>query len=589
MRRGSFTQNTTAQPPQPRWTHIAVTWDRTMVRTYVDGVQVGADARSGYFYEVGDYFSIGGCPDPVHADKTFVGEIDDVSVFHHALGPDEIAAFYAGHGTYRRNTGYPQWQWAQYQVSAFDQSGQFSVIPPPADTRYAGTGYAYGVDSTGTIVGTQMLSNGTFSAVMYRPAEGYTNLNELLSVPNDWNLYTATAVSEAGLILGGGAHAGRPTVFRLNIHTHEIIDVAENLPLPYSTPGLYNPSGGAMNSNGDIVFRLHASWNPWMPERAFMYTDDTGLTDLNDLIDPAAGWVVENATGINDARVITGYARNVSTGVRRAYKLPFSMPQALASNSSLSPTPILDCVAYLDDGQRYAVLGYHNPNSFNVHIEEGADNQIALDGAPASRWPLAPTWFIPGTVVGAVVVPFSIGSTVVWNIEDSSVDTTSAAACQMETTPAGLAAVGGATRSSSSGAGYASGDTGRPRVPIGGRRCRHGSCADIGRRARRSGTDAARDRTTRRRCAPCRIFGRRRWRCAVRDSDCDPGRPRWGRATPEPDLQLASRRRGDGARVGHRWIVEDHTLPANARAGLSRGDAHGPARRCAVNPVRRIR
>ena len=41
-------------------------------------------------------------------------------------------------------------------------------------------------------------------------------------------------------------------------------------------------------------------------EHAFVYTHDTGMTDLNSLIDPSAGWELQYAFGINSSGEIVG-------------------------------------------------------------------------------------------------------------------------------------------------------------------------------------------------------------------------------------------------------------------------------------------
>ena len=38
------------------------------------------------------------------------------------------------------------------------------------------------------------------------------------------------------------------------------------------------------------------------------------MTDLNTLIDPSSGWMLEEATGINDNGWIVGYGYNSATG-----------------------------------------------------------------------------------------------------------------------------------------------------------------------------------------------------------------------------------------------------------------------------------
>lgn len=55
--------------------------------------------------------------------------------------------------------------------------------------------------------------------------------------------------------------------------------------------------------------------------RAILYTEAAGLRDLNALISPRLGWVLEAATDINDAGVIVGYAYNVRSRRSHAVRL----------------------------------------------------------------------------------------------------------------------------------------------------------------------------------------------------------------------------------------------------------------------------
>lgn len=74
-------------------------------------------------------------------------------------------------------------------------------------------------------------------------------------------------------------------------------------------------------------------------KRAMIYTDENGLQDLNELLDPAiTDWFLLSATDINDFREIVGYAIDQSVGQIRAVRLrlistlqPPAAPSALAA------------------------------------------------------------------------------------------------------------------------------------------------------------------------------------------------------------------------------------------------------------------
>jgi probable HAF family extracellular repeat protein len=52
---------------------------------------------------------------------------------------------------------------------------------------------------------------------------------------------------------------------------------------------------------------------------AFLWSDGTGMTDLNSQIDPAAGWELMRADGINEAGQIVGLGSH--NGVLRSFLL----------------------------------------------------------------------------------------------------------------------------------------------------------------------------------------------------------------------------------------------------------------------------
>lgn len=63
-----------------------------------------------------------------------------------------------------------------------------------------------------------------------------------------------------------------------------------------------------INADGYITGWAHVTGNV-APRRAFLYRSDSGMVDLNTLIDPLSGWLLQEALAINDARQITGYGR----------------------------------------------------------------------------------------------------------------------------------------------------------------------------------------------------------------------------------------------------------------------------------------
>lgn len=86
-------------------------------------------------------------------------------------------------------------------------------------------------------------------------------------------------------------------------------------------------SGASLNERGEIVGTSTLAGGSVY--NAFFYSDAIGMVNLNDLIDAGSGWVLSNATSINEAGQIVG--SGLYNGVQRAYLLtPVPEPSSLA-------------------------------------------------------------------------------------------------------------------------------------------------------------------------------------------------------------------------------------------------------------------
>ena len=68
------------------WTHVALTYDGSLLRLYVNGVQAASANVSGAIQSSSSPLWIGGN----QYDENFVGLIDDVRVYNRALTQAEI-------------------------------------------------------------------------------------------------------------------------------------------------------------------------------------------------------------------------------------------------------------------------------------------------------------------------------------------------------------------------------------------------------------------------------------------------------------------------------------------------------------------
>lgn len=102
--------------------------------------------------------------------------------------------------------------------------------------------------------------------------------------------------------------------------------------------GEYNVALG-MNSAGDVVGSGRPTLGSSVFPSAFLFTDAGGMVDLNTLIDPASGWVLQGAGGINDEGQIAAWGTNNLTGAHRALRLtPVTADTTAPSVRFTSPT-----------------------------------------------------------------------------------------------------------------------------------------------------------------------------------------------------------------------------------------------------------
>ncbi|HZZ43732.1 MAG TPA: hypothetical protein VFE58_12405 [Tepidisphaeraceae bacterium] len=171
------------------------------------------------------------------------------------------------------------------------------VLPGTADTQAAG------VNDSGEVVGESYLSGGyNYHAFVYVDGT-MTDLGTL-----GGEISSASAINNAGQIVGKASLGVLATYF----NSHSSLSIDEAHAFLYSsgtmtdlgTLGGYQSQADAINNLGQIVGESDITPGSYA-EHAFLYFDGT-MIDLNSLIDPATGWVLNEATGINDRGQIIG-------------------------------------------------------------------------------------------------------------------------------------------------------------------------------------------------------------------------------------------------------------------------------------------
>lgn len=177
---------------------------------------------------------------------------------------------------------------------------------------------AYGINNSGDVVGlsvTRATPPGDFwnpgHAFLYTDASGMVDLNKLIDRSLGWELRQANAINDNKQITGYGEHTG------VGLHAFRY---SEGMVQDLGTfPGGGISYGVGINNRGDVVGAAYLDASGVGNFRAMLYTDRGRMQNLNNLIDPALGWVLRVATGINKRGQIAGWGE--FNGDEHAFRL----------------------------------------------------------------------------------------------------------------------------------------------------------------------------------------------------------------------------------------------------------------------------
>jgi hypothetical protein len=99
------------------------------------------------------------------------------------------------------------------------------------------------------------------------------------------------------------------------------------MPIVLDSSVSFETRANDVNNAGQVVGMRVPVAGPYFEQQRAMLWDANGATDLNSFLSPAdvdAGWVLREATGINDAGSITGNASNSHMEDRFAFTLTVS-------------------------------------------------------------------------------------------------------------------------------------------------------------------------------------------------------------------------------------------------------------------------
>jgi probable HAF family extracellular repeat protein len=165
-----------------------------------------------------------------------------------------------------------------------------------------GTSQPLAINDAGQVVGGLFASTGASRAFLWQ-GDIMTDLNSLIPADSGWVLEVATAINQAGHIVGLGKLGGKQRAFLWQ--DGQLTDLG--------TLGGISSRAFGINNLGQVVGCSAIASSA--AEHAFVWQNGA-MTNLNRLIPADSGWVLECASAINDAGHIVGTG---AYGQRRAF------------------------------------------------------------------------------------------------------------------------------------------------------------------------------------------------------------------------------------------------------------------------------
>ncbi len=214
---------------------------------------------------------------------------------------------------------------------------------------------AYGINASGQITGSASNSLGVTHAFLY--SNGHmTDLGTLANY----------AVSEGHGINASGQIAGQASNFSTGV-SHAFLYSAGHMTDVGVLPGASSSDALGINDAGQIV---GTATNPDTSRRAVLYSGGAWV-DLNTLIAPSSGWVLEEATGINASGEIAGFGLHTVNGT--AYTRAFLLQPASGTGGARR-------FDFNRDG--HDDLLWHNAQTGQVLVWDMNDQTVVQQGVP---------------------------------------------------------------------------------------------------------------------------------------------------------------------------------------------------------------
>jgi uncharacterized membrane protein len=181
-------------------------------------------------------------------------------------------------------------------VNGMVDLGTFTTNQPDWQNGYS---IAYYINNQSEVVGIAHDDSWAFLPFIYDETNGMQALQrDNAYLAGEWY---AVVINDSGLI---GGHVIAATNQSLPYYWPNKSSAPVKITMPESFP--YGEIYG-INASGQMVGIMWSSDQEGATEHAFIFDVRRGIRDLNDLIDPAAGWVLTFARDINDRGLVVGY------------------------------------------------------------------------------------------------------------------------------------------------------------------------------------------------------------------------------------------------------------------------------------------